>query len=100
METWEVISSGRVFTVRTNDKEKQPLPLMELLELRWHLSRIAAMQGADQDDDSGDDSDGGSFSVPTGSRSLVKREGMLRENVPPQSPTRSVSPKKLQTLPF
>ncbi|KAI1835431.1 hypothetical protein DTO027I6_2812 [Penicillium roqueforti] len=101
METLEVISSGHVFTVRTNDKEKQPLPSMELLELRWHLSRIAAMQGgADEDDDSGDDSDGGSFSVPSGSRSPVKRERMLCENVSPRSPTRSVSPKKLQTLPF
>ena len=45
MENREVISPGHVFTVRTNDKEKQPLPSMELLELRWHLSRIAAMQG-------------------------------------------------------
>ncbi|KAJ5923012.1 hypothetical protein N7516_010715 [Penicillium verrucosum] len=97
METREVISSGHVFTVRTNDKEKQPLPSMELLELRWHLSRIAAMQGgADEDDDSGEDSDGGSFSVPSGSRSPVKRK---RENVSSQSPTRSVSPKRLRTLP-
>ncbi|KAF3019200.1 hypothetical protein E8E15_008186 [Penicillium rubens] len=82
METLQVISSGHIFTVRTNDKEKQPLPSMELLELRWHLSRIAAMQGgADEDDDSGDDSDGGSFSVPPGSRSPVNRERMLCENV-------------------
>jgi hypothetical protein len=45
MQTREVISPGHLFTVRTIDKEKQPLPPMELLELRWHLSRIAAMQG-------------------------------------------------------
>lgn len=97
IETREVISSGHIFTVRTNDKEKQPLPSMELLELRWHLSRIAAMQGgADEDDDSGEDSDGGSFSVPSGSRSPVKRK---RENVSSQSPTRSVSPKRLRTFP-
>lgn len=85
METLEVISLGHVFTVRTNDKEKQPLPSMELLELRWHLSRIAAMQGgADEDDASGDDSDsdGGSFSVPSGSRSPVKREPYLHMYLP------------------
>jgi hypothetical protein len=46
METGVRISSGYVFTVKTDNKDERPLPSMELLELRWHLSRIAHMQGA------------------------------------------------------
>lgn len=44
-ETGEKIRSGDIFTVRTDDKEHRPLPSFELLEMRWHLSRIAAMKG-------------------------------------------------------
>lgn len=44
-ETGKKICSGHVFTVRTDDKEHRPLPSFELLELRWHLSRIAVMGG-------------------------------------------------------
>ncbi|KAJ6185839.1 hypothetical protein N7519_007140 [Penicillium mononematosum] len=46
-ETGVRITSGYVFTVKTDNKDEWPLPSMELLELRWHLSRIAHMQGAD-----------------------------------------------------
>ncbi|CAG8933973.1 unnamed protein product [Penicillium salamii] len=82
METMELVTSGYVFTVKTDDKENRPLPSKELLELRWHLSRIAAMQeGAGEDDDSDDDSEGGSFSVPSGSRSPKKVQALpLRGN--------------------
>lgn len=52
-ETGAKISSGYVFTVKTDNKEKQPLPSMGLLELRWHLSRIAHMQGRAEDEDEG-----------------------------------------------
>lgn len=39
------LESGHIFTVRTDNPETHPLPSMELLQLRWDLSRIANMQG-------------------------------------------------------
>ncbi|KAJ5817237.1 hypothetical protein N7447_009470 [Penicillium robsamsonii] len=63
------IHSGYVFTVKTDNKDQQPLPSMELLELRWHLSRIACMQGRGKDEDSEYESDSDSVSVRSGSRS-------------------------------
>ncbi|CAG8428281.1 unnamed protein product [Penicillium salamii] len=52
----EVLRSGYMFTVKPTDPTELPLPSLELLQLRWHLSRIAAMQGRDEDeDDDGDD---------------------------------------------
>ncbi|OQE21588.1 hypothetical protein PENFLA_c014G01500 [Penicillium flavigenum] len=71
-ETGARISSGYVFTVKTDNKDERPLPSMELLELRWHLSRIAHMQGAAEDEDSDYESDNGSVSVRLGSRSTIK----------------------------
>ncbi|KAJ5531618.1 hypothetical protein N7527_005011 [Penicillium freii] len=59
-ETGARISSG-----------ERPLPSMELLEIRWHLSRIACMQGKAEDEDSDYESDGGSVSVRSGSRSPI-----------------------------
>ncbi|KAJ5197254.1 hypothetical protein N7449_007733 [Penicillium cf. viridicatum] len=68
------ISSGYVFTVKTDNKRERPLPSMELLGIRWHLSRIARMQGKAEDEDSDYESDGGSVSVRSGSRSHVDGE--------------------------
>ena len=53
------IHSGQVFTFKTTDPEKLPLPSMELLEMQWYLQRLVAMSGAadwpslvwDDDDD-------------------------------------------------
>ncbi|CAI7631516.1 unnamed protein product [Penicillium palitans] len=73
-ETGARIHSGYVFTVKTDNKEKRPLSSMELLELRWHLSRILHMRGGGEDEDSDYESDGGSVSVRSGSRSPVKKE--------------------------
>ncbi|OQD69791.1 hypothetical protein PENPOL_c002G00700 [Penicillium polonicum] len=70
-ETGARISSGYVFTVKTDNKRERPLPSMELLEIRWHLSRIACMQGNAEDEDNDYESDGGSVSVRSGSRSLI-----------------------------
>ncbi|CAI7670572.1 unnamed protein product [Penicillium bialowiezense] len=53
-ETGKKICSGDVFTVRTDDKEHHPLPSFELLEMRWHLSRMAAMMGYEPYDESSD----------------------------------------------
>lgn len=39
------LEDGEVITVTTDDPVKRPLPSMELLELQWILTRIAAMQG-------------------------------------------------------
>ncbi|KAJ5362141.1 hypothetical protein N7541_002985 [Penicillium brevicompactum] len=49
-ETGKNIYSGHIFTVRTDDKKHRPLPSFELLEMRWHLSRIAAMSGYESPD--------------------------------------------------
>ncbi|KAJ5966898.1 hypothetical protein N7501_003146 [Penicillium viridicatum] len=70
-ETGARISSGYVFTVKTDNKRERPLPSMELLVIRWHLSRIACMQGKAEDEDSDYESDGGSVSVRSGSRSPI-----------------------------
>ncbi|KAJ5352166.1 hypothetical protein N7452_001140 [Penicillium brevicompactum] len=43
--TVKKICSGHIFTVKTDDIDHRPLPSFELLEMRWHLSRIAAMSG-------------------------------------------------------
>ncbi|CEJ55730.1 hypothetical protein PMG11_01968 [Penicillium brasilianum] len=62
-ETDRVICSGDVFTIRTTDKEKLPLPSMELLEMLWILKRIARMQGGeDEEDDAESDKDSSSQS--------------------------------------
>ncbi|KAJ5701224.1 hypothetical protein N7488_008772 [Penicillium malachiteum] len=45
------IVSGDVFTVITDDPQNRPLPSWDLLLLMWHLTRIAAMQGAGEDTD-------------------------------------------------
>lgn len=50
-ETSALISSGHIFTVKTDNKDERPLPSFDLLELRWHLSRIAAFQGAGDNED-------------------------------------------------
>lgn len=46
-----LVSSGHIFTVKTDDKYERPLPSFDLLELRWHLSRIAAFQGTGDNED-------------------------------------------------
>ena len=51
------IVSGDVFVVATDDPQTRPLPSWDLLLLMWHLSRIAAMQGAGEDSDDDDPSD-------------------------------------------
>ncbi|KAJ5890158.1 hypothetical protein N7504_010968 [Penicillium tannophilum] len=45
------IRSGDIFTVTTDDPLHRPLPSWDLLLLMWHLTRIAAMQGAGEDSD-------------------------------------------------
>jgi hypothetical protein len=40
------IRSGQVFTFKTTDPEKMPLPSWELLEMQWYLQRVVAMSGA------------------------------------------------------
>ncbi|KAF7713616.1 HNHc domain-containing protein [Penicillium ucsense] len=65
----EVIRSGFIFEMSTPDPKIMPLPSFELLELRWHLSRIMAMQGAAEDEDDDFLSDYETTQVP--SRSVV-----------------------------
>lgn len=122
-ETLNVILSGHIFTVTTANPVTHPLPSEELLTMQWHLSRIASMQGAGEDEDSDLDSDDGSVAVTSGSRSPAKEahmfpekfvltspggspskrasilsENALPENVPFRLPTRSPSPSKAQNL--
>ncbi|GAD97072.1 conserved hypothetical protein [Paecilomyces variotii No. 5] len=53
------VVSGAVFSLRTSDPERLPLPSIELLEMQWYLIRIVSMSGAaseyDNDDDDNDD---------------------------------------------
>ncbi|KAJ5977460.1 hypothetical protein N7501_000802 [Penicillium viridicatum] len=78
-----LVTSGNIFTLKTTDKKERPLPSFDLLELRWHLSRIAAMQGGGEDDDIGDEPDDGHpFGAPSGSRSPVKLQSPARERSP------------------
>lgn len=69
-ESSKCVTSGDIFTLKTTDKKERPLPSFDLLELRWHLSRIAVTQWADEDQDIGEESDDGHpFGDPSGSRS-------------------------------
>ena len=68
-ETEQLIGSGDIFTITTDNKVERPLPSMDLLEMLWILKRIAAIQGAaetEEDDTEEDDveSDNDSPSVP------------------------------------
>jgi len=55
------IRSGQVFSFKTTDPKKRPLPSWELLEMQWYLQRLVAMTGAAGwpilvwDDDNDDD---------------------------------------------
>ncbi|KGO44522.1 hypothetical protein PEXP_020400 [Penicillium expansum] len=62
-ETVAIIPSGYVFMVKTDNKKERSPPSMELLELRWHLSRIACMQGRSEHEDGDYESDGDSVFV-------------------------------------
>ncbi|KXG53101.1 uncharacterized protein PGRI_001510 [Penicillium griseofulvum] len=46
-----LVSSGHILTVKADDKYERPLPSFDLQELRWHLSRVAAFQGAGENED-------------------------------------------------
>ncbi|KAK6810893.1 hypothetical protein RU639_013342 [Aspergillus parasiticus] len=55
------ITSGDVFTITTSNPTTMPLPSWALLEMQWHLQRVAGMSGAaevenipDYDDDNRD----------------------------------------------
>ncbi len=48
----KVIPSWFKFTVTTLDPVNQPLSPINLLELKWHLSWIAAMQSGEEDEES------------------------------------------------
>lgn len=105
MNTKLVISSGHIFTIKTDDPEKRPLPSFELLEMQWYLTRIVTMQGAGEDDDSEMDSDGDVVTVPSRSRSRSPEKwdsqlGM-QENVRPSRSRVCSAPSaaKLQELP-
>ncbi|KAJ5628859.1 hypothetical protein N7490_011087 [Penicillium lividum] len=97
MGTQRVIPSGYIFTVKTDNPKERPLPSFALLQLQWNLHRIAAMQGAAEDEDSDLDSDGDSVAVPSGSRSPVK-DLRAEDTAPSRSPTRSLSPTKSRDL--
>lgn len=43
---YEPIRSGYEFDIVTEDPKNFPLPSWQLLEMQWHLQRVAAMSGA------------------------------------------------------
>jgi hypothetical protein len=47
-----LIKTGHIFEIKTDDPKARPLPSFALLEMQWHLQRIAGMAGAaDVDED-------------------------------------------------
>lgn len=88
--TDQVMPSGTKFKITTPDPVKLPLPSMKLLELKWHLSRIAAMQGAADVDDSDYESDDDSVVVPSGSQSPVKTGSTQVQPLPSRSPEKAI----------
>lgn len=59
-----LIRSGQVFTFRTPDPERLPLPSFKLLQMQWALNRVVSMSATaeaidmvDDDDDDCDDDD-------------------------------------------
>ncbi|PGG95396.1 hypothetical protein AJ79_10083 [Helicocarpus griseus UAMH5409] len=55
-QVYKAICSGDVFSIITNDSSNLPLPSWDLLEMQWHLQRIAGMSGAaEAEEDVGDD---------------------------------------------
>lgn len=63
--------SGDIFTVTTDDPLNRPLPSWNLLLLMWHLTRIAAMQGAGEDSDDDLLSDDDVDPIPSGTQTTV-----------------------------
>lgn len=61
MDTKHIIRSGTIFIIITDDPKDKPLSSFTLLQLQWHLCRVAAMQGAAEehsDIDNDEDEDG------------------------------------------
>ncbi|KAH6674845.1 hypothetical protein B0J14DRAFT_538947 [Halenospora varia] len=46
LDTRELIKSGEIFELQTDDPDTLPLPSFKLLEMQWFLQRIAGMAGA------------------------------------------------------
>jgi len=53
----QLIRSGDMFTLTTDDPDKKPLPSFKLLELQWILQKITAMSGDDGEPSSDSSSD-------------------------------------------
>jgi hypothetical protein len=64
-ETENLIRSGHVIRMTTEDPETKPLPSFELLRMQWVLNRVAAMAGAadETDEELDEDFDGFGASV-------------------------------------
>jgi hypothetical protein len=50
----QLIRSGFIFKITTTDPENLPLPSWELMNMKWNLSRIAAMQGVSEEEEDND----------------------------------------------
>jgi hypothetical protein len=63
VQTHEPIKSGHIITLTTDDPIERPLPSKLLIDLQWHLHRIAALTAAAIDDELelGDDDDDDDF---------------------------------------
>ncbi|KAJ5376633.1 hypothetical protein N7509_013519 [Penicillium cosmopolitanum] len=88
METKSIILSGEIFTITTDDPKERPLPSFQLLEMQWNLSRIAAMQGAGEDDENDTDSDSDIVSVSSSSRSRSRSRSRFRS--PEKEPVQAI----------
>jgi hypothetical protein len=47
----QAVTSCHVFTIKTPDPKKWPLPRSDLLDMRWYFQRVAGMSGAAEPED-------------------------------------------------
>lgn len=94
------MKSGRIFTIKTDDPQNQPLPSFELLDLLWKLTRIRAMRGAADEMYSyerEDQEDSFSFRSrspsPSKSPSPADIHPVLQDYLDSYNPDRSITPR-------
>ncbi|KAJ5296524.1 uncharacterized protein N7443_007417 [Penicillium atrosanguineum] len=80
------MQSGDIFTVTTDDPLNRPLPSWVLLLLMWHLTRIAAMQGAGEDSDDDLPSDEDVDPIPSGTKTTVTGKRQVSRGRSPAVP--------------
>ncbi|KAJ5151504.1 uncharacterized protein N7482_010756 [Penicillium canariense] len=87
------MQSGDIITVTTDDPLNRPLPLWDLLLLMWHLTRIAAMQGAREDSDDDLPSDNDMDPIPSGTKTTITGRRQVFPGRSPAAPRIGTPPR-------